>query len=174
MELAAAISLIEKGVAPSDRPQEWADLGSGNGLFTKALLALLPPASFVHAVDQDENALSLLRKQIEGTARTYTLNFELDDLPFSQLDGIMLANALHFVKDQPKLLIRIKSLLKPGAVLILIEYDLSTGNAWVPFPVRFEKMKKICEALGFSRIEKLGEVPSRYNSSNIYSCAIWP
>jgi ubiquinone/menaquinone biosynthesis C-methylase UbiE len=173
MELSVAIRLIEKGVVHSGEPQEWADLGSGSGLFTRALSTLLPASSLIHAVDQDEKALSTLRKENStGRVRTHIMNFERDTLPFSSLDGILLANALHFVEDQKGFLTKVGSHLKPNGKLILIEYDLPEPNPWVPYPIRFSRLQSIIELSGFRQVQKLAEAPSRFNASMIYSCLI--
>jgi ubiquinone/menaquinone biosynthesis C-methylase UbiE len=173
MELSVAVHLIEKGIVQSDRPQQWADLGAGSGLFTRALLTLLPPASLIHAVDQDDKALSSLRKESKSDqVKTHVLNFEHDDLPFSKLDGLLLANALHFVKDQKTFLMNVKGRLKPDGRLIVIEYDLSKANQWVPYPIRFSNLHGLIVQSGFSRVQRLGEVPSRFNASVIYSSIV--
>ena len=52
MQLSEAIELIQKINIPGNKPQVWADLGCGDGLFTRALATLLPEGSIIHAVDK--------------------------------------------------------------------------------------------------------------------------
>src|SRR5687767_8114989 len=122
MELSVAVKLIEKGVRQSDYPQLWVDLGSGVGLFTRALLSLLPPLSSIYAVDKDHRPLSALRAHGQSQITTHVLDFEKANLPFSNLDGLLIANALHFVRDKQAFLHKVKNLLKPDGVLLLVEY----------------------------------------------------
>ena len=50
-----AAALIASAVG--DRGGTWADVGAGDGTFTRALVQLLPPGSRVYAVDTDAKAL---------------------------------------------------------------------------------------------------------------------
>ena len=57
------------------------------------------------------------------------------------LDGVLMANALHFHADACGILCRIARWLKPGGVLILVEYDIDAAQplgaaspAVVPLP----------------------------------------
>src|SRR5688572_19573786 len=80
---------------------QWADLGAGSGAFTLALRELIGPESVIHAVDKDRSPLNDLE-------RAYRVRFGLSPnlilLPadFSRplglppLDGIVMANSLHF------------------------------------------------------------------------------
>ncbi|WP_339814654.1 class I SAM-dependent methyltransferase [uncultured Imperialibacter sp.] len=52
MELSTAIKLIENGVSNAGDAQSWLDLGAGNGLFTRALAAVLPSGSVVTAIEK--------------------------------------------------------------------------------------------------------------------------
>src|SRR5262245_4569513 len=85
----------------------WADLGAGSGTFTLALASLLGPDGRVLAIDRDQSALDELRASasmrssgdgaaIETAAGDFT---DPRSLPDAQLDGLLLANALHFVPD---------------------------------------------------------------------------
>ena len=78
----------------------WADLGCGSGLFTFALAHLLKPGSSVQGVD-----IILPRfnfdLQPEGVEiGSMQLDFVADELPFQNLDGILMANSLYYVEDK--------------------------------------------------------------------------
>jgi ubiquinone/menaquinone biosynthesis C-methylase UbiE len=169
MQLSEAISLIQKGIVPHSSPQTWADLGAGHGLFSEALCSILQPGSTIHAVDLHKQP-SL---QQHPPIIFHQADFAKDKLPVPPLDGILMANSLHYVKDQVACIKQLKTYLRNGAgVFILIEYDTDKGNQWVPFPVSFVRAQSIFGEAGFSRIEKIGERPSMYRRDSIYAALI--
>src|SRR4026208_2139697 len=104
MDARDAHDLIASAVEP--RRGTWADLGAGTGTFTIALARFLGPDSTIYAVDTDANALATLRASMpRDAARIIELHadfsevFSMPGLGDSQLDGILFANALHFVED---------------------------------------------------------------------------
>lgn len=167
MQLPEAISLIQKGIVPQSAPQTWADLGAGNGLFSEALLSILPPGSTIHAVDKQFN------QQHHPYITFHQADFVKDKLPIPPVDGILMANSLHYVKDQVACIKHLKTHFRNGTgIFILIEYNTDSGNQWVPFPVSFARAQSIFGEAGFSRIEKIGERPSVYRKDSIYAALI--
>ena len=78
-----------------------------------------------------------MARQFPGT-RLETIEADFrDPLPLPPLDGIIAANAIHFVPEQAALLRRWREYLKPGGRLIVVEYDAEVGNRWVPYPLSF-------------------------------------
>lgn len=169
MEISESQSLIKDGV-PSLAKSMWADLGCGSGVFTYALAGLLQPASKVVAVDR---SLQRLDAQYNGCEIEFIKSdIEHDPFPFGTMDGILLANALHYVKDQKLFIQKLKRSLTPGGTIILVEYDTEKSNPWVPYPVSFSKAKTIFAENGFEKIAKTGERQSVYRSEFIYACRI--
>src|SRR5271169_2859486 len=76
----------------------WADLGAGTGAFTLALAELLGPSTVIHAVDRDARALRSLAGTVEAKfPRVSTIHADFsDEVPLPPLDGILMANSLHF------------------------------------------------------------------------------
>ena len=66
MKTDEAVALIEAAVG--DRAGVWADLGAGEGTFTRALVELLGPTSRVYAVDQDASAVAAIARWSKGSA----------------------------------------------------------------------------------------------------------
>jgi precorrin-6B methylase 2 len=96
------VELLRAGVpAPGGT---WADLGSGTGAFTLALAGLLGPGTVIHAVDRDRGALSDLERAIGARFPAVTLRVVVGDftraLDLPPLDGIVMANSLHFHRDR--------------------------------------------------------------------------
>ncbi len=147
----------------------WADLGAGEGAFTLALADLLPAGSVIHAVDKDAKALAENQRAFARFARgreVPTLQTHIWDftkpLELPALDGIVMANSLHFVREKGPVVERVLAMLKPGAPLLLVEYDDDSGNPWVPYPLSFETWKTVSVASGFSEPRLLASEPSRF------------
>jgi ubiquinone/menaquinone biosynthesis C-methylase UbiE len=145
----------------------WADLGAGSGAFTLATRELTGPTASIFAVDKDRASLN----QLEQAYRTrfgdsQNLNLIVGDfsrtldLPF--LDGIVMANSLHFFKDKEKVLRHVSSYLKPNGMLLIVEYNVDSGNLWVPYPFSFETYCKLAPRANFSEPRLLAKAPSTF------------
>lgn len=88
------------------------------------------------------------------------------------LDGIVMANSLHFFKDKVKVLRHVRSYLKLSGVLLLVEYDVDLGNPWVPYPLSFESFRALASRAGFSEPQLLAKAPSRF-LRGFYSAAAY-
>ena len=167
MELQRAIKMIQTAI-PSEVGQ-WADLGAGTGLFTLALDQLLPEGSKVFAVDKSPHALYKLPKLHQVQLEIVDANFERI-LPLPQMDGIIMANALHYVQNKPQILAQILGHLRPQGRFILIEYDIKTPvSTWIPYPIDFEAFHALAPKVGLSTPELIDRVPSIYGHQSIYA-----
>lgn len=170
MELSAAIELIKQGL-PSRLVSHWADLGAGEGLFTTALANVIGDGSTIHAVDSNAKALKKMEINPKIEFIKIVANFEKDELLLRDLDGILMANALHFVKDKSAFIRKAQSYLKPDGQFIIVEYDTNTPNRWVPYPISFTACQDFFSELGYS-VTKIGEQPSIYNNAGMYAALI--
>src|SRR5438309_10226217 len=122
MRLADAITLIQTADINKAGPATWADLGCGSGTFTYALAHLLAPYSTIYAVDRSVQRLQ------PTTSNNVEVVFERADfireaLSFPPLDGIIMANALHYVQDKASLIEQLKTYLSDNGMFIIVEYD---------------------------------------------------
>ena len=147
----------------------WADLGAGEGAFTLALAELLGPGAHVTAVDRDAGAL---RMAADAMGRRFpATQFDAMRADFKRpldlagLDGVVMANSLHFIRDKRPVLEQVKSMLRPGGRLLVVEYGSNRGNPWVPHPFSFERWVQMAAEAGFEGTTLLGTVPSRYLGS---------
>jgi len=161
MDHADHVRLLQGGVA---RGGVWADLGAGTGAFTLALAELVGPEGRVIAIDRDGGALRELKRAARrgGSAVETKVADFTQDLGLPSLDGVVMANSLHFVRNKGPVLARVRELLRPGGRLLLVEYDADTGNDWVPYPLSFETWRALADASGFTGTRKLASVPSRF------------
>lgn len=175
MTLDQAVLLIEKGIQPGDRI--WADLGAGAGLFTMALNEILGFEGIIFAIDQ---RLEILRQKtretyLRSTVHLYEESFT-EEMPFlPELDGILLANAIHYVPNQEQFLASLcKKHLKPGGALLVIEYDRYEKNSYVPYPLPLAHFERICSNLAYPLPEEIGRHPSIYGGHEIYAAVCHP
>lgn len=101
-------------------------------------------------------------KRFPGThLKTITVDYTRPlDLP--PLDGVVMANALHFQRRKEGVLQLIHSYLRPGGRLILIEYNVDRGNFWVPHPLSYPSWEKLAIKNGFSSTRLLRTRPSSF------------
>jgi SAM-dependent methyltransferase len=144
----------------------WLELGSGTGAFTLALADLLGPGGVIRSVDLDRGALATQAKAVHSRFDAVRLDQQVGDftrpLAFSGMDGVLMANSLHFVKDKAPVLALARSYLAPAGRFVLVEYDADRGNLWVPHPLSFTTWTRAAPEAGFRDTRLLGRVPSRF------------
>jgi len=163
MDHADHVALIRDAVRTGET---WLELGSGTGAFTLALADVLGPRGTIHSVDQDRGALKAQAAAVGAQFGAVRLDQRTADftrpLGFSGMDGVLMANSLHFVRDKAPVLALVRSYLAPGGRFVLVEYDADRGNHWVPHPISYTTWLAVAPAAGFNGARLLGRVPSRF------------
>ncbi|MCF6406976.1 class I SAM-dependent methyltransferase [Chitinophaga filiformis] len=168
-----AIEFIRHEELVISGPSNWADLGCGSGTFTTALAHFLQSGSVIHAVDQQLAANLRIPVPAGVQVNTLELDFVKNEWPFEQLDGVVMANALHYVKDQSAFLEKLKRYLKPEGKVLIVEYNTDRPvPTWVPYPLSYRSLEKLFKTRGYSHIEMIGERPSVYGNANLYTAII--
>ena len=164
---------------PADLPSggTWADFGAGSGAFTLALRELVGPHANIYAVDKDQRALRDLeqvhREQFATSQNVHPVRADFTGaLSMPPLDGIVMANSLHYFRDKEKVLRHVRSFLKMSGVLLLVEYNVDSGNPWVPHPLSFETYRTLAPRAGFREPQLLATAPSRF-LREFYSAAAY-
>lgn len=150
----------------------WADFGAGDGTFTRALLHVLGPEGRVYAVDRDPAALETLRRRAERAAAHVIpvvadlfQPLELPDLAPGGLDGLLVANTLHFFPDPAVVLARLVAWLRPGGRAVVVEYDGRRASRWVPYPIARVQLPEIVRRAGLSPPTITATKPSAYGGT---------
>ena len=174
MDQTDAVALIRAGIV---RPGgTWADLGAGGGTFTRALASLLGPDGEVIAVDRDVRAMRGLSQRASpargASIRTMAGDFTAA-LELPPVDGVLLANALHFVPypDHTRVLRQIAQSVNDGGVAVIVEYERRDANPYVPFPITFDALGRLATQAGLEAPRLLATRPSRYQGS-IYAASL--
>ena len=163
----------------------WADLGAGSGAFTLALRELVGAEAVIYAIDKDRSRLGELERdykarfgdspnmhclQADFTRPLHVTTSLGRGLP--PLDGILMANSLHFYRDKETVLRHIRSFLKPSCMLLLVEYNVDSGNLWVPHPLSFETYRALAPRAGFSEPRLLATHASNF-LRGFYSAVVY-
>jgi ubiquinone/menaquinone biosynthesis C-methylase UbiE len=158
------VHLLRKSVTQTSGT--WADLGAGTGAFTLALADLLGPAAHIYAVDKDRSSLQQLERAMGMQFPTADVKYLHADftraLELPMLAGVVMANSLHYVRKKDAVLQQVRRLLQPGGRLLVVEYNVDRGNMWVPYPFSYESWESLARQNGFSEVQLLEKVPSRF------------
>ncbi|MEF3272887.1 MAG: class I SAM-dependent methyltransferase [Chloroflexus sp.] len=167
------VALIRDGVTISGGV--WADLGAGTGNFTWALAEILGPAATIHAIDRDARAVALQRIRLKDDPPAATVLPRQADitqpLALPPLDGVLLANVLHFIRDQLSLLRRLSTMVRPGGILLIVEYEQTFPLPWNPYPLPFTRVVTLVRAAGFTSATRVGSRRSPSTGRILYAAA---
>lgn len=153
-------------------PTVWADLGCGDGTFTLALAEALASGSVIHAMDLDGSALRRVPSAHNHVRIVrHRGDFTKPPWPFADLDGILMANSLHYVEHQAAFLRACESQMKPRGRFLIVEYDTTEASRWVPYPVNHARLTALFEREGYSS-RVLRSRPSIYRRAPLYAAAV--
>jgi ubiquinone/menaquinone biosynthesis C-methylase UbiE len=158
----------------------WVELGSGTGIFTVELYKLIGPRAELFSIDKNSHALEKQKRTFATSypeAHIHFLNVDFTkqlDLP--PLDGILMANSLHFVAfdQQRPLIVRLASYLKPKGILLIVEYEAHHGNLWVPHPITYDSFDFLAGEAGLVDIHRLASIPSSFMGEMYSAVAVRP
>lgn len=175
MHRSEALALLVPAGWDRNTPARWADLGCGEGLFTEALARLLPRRSVIHAVDTDAEAMFKVPNVPDRHFSLVVADFTEFPWRFAPspdgpgLDGLLMANSLHYVANQRAFLEQAAAYLAPTGRFLVVEYDTRAANPWVPYPLPFADLTSLFAGVGFPTVRRLGEQPSRFRNGNLYA-----
>jgi len=159
----------------------WADLGCGDGVFTRLLAQWLQPGSTIYAVDKEAAALRRLERRLERRVRGEGADVAIQPLhadftrplPLPRLNGLLLANSLHFVSGQEPVLTQLVTRLAPSARVVIIEYNATRQNPAVPHPIPATACLDLMRAVGLRDAQIAARVPSSFLGEMYAASAYW-
>lgn len=158
------VALLRDGIAGPGGV--WADLGSGTGAFTLALADLIGPTGEIYSVDKDRGSLKEQERAMRARFPAVAVHYLAADfsrkLELPPLDGVVMANSLHYQRDKDAVLQLVRGYLRPGGRLLLVEYNADRGNPWVPYPLSYSTWETVARRNGFAETKLLARVPSRF------------
>jgi len=164
--------LADSGLAKLG-PTTWADLGCGEGTFTLALAGVLAAGSVIHAMDLDAAALRHIPSEHRGVRLiTHRGDFTKQPWPFADLDGVLLANSLHYVENQPAFIRVCETRMTPRRHFLIVEYNTNDANRWVPYPVSQTTLTALFQRAGYASVTMLGTRKSIYRRAPLYAAVI--
>jgi SAM-dependent methyltransferase len=162
---------------------QWADVGAGDGTFTRALAELIGRQGTVYAIDHEERAVAELQRLAgpsgrdavhadrneTGSARITALRGDMHEfsalagLDGVELDGVLFANVLHFTNEPAAVLAQAAGRVRTDGRIVVIEYDRNRPNPWVPHPLPFDRLADAARRAALDMPEEVARRPSAYH-----------
>jgi ubiquinone/menaquinone biosynthesis C-methylase UbiE len=138
-----------------------ADIGAGTGYFAKRFAR---HAGKVLAVDIDSR---LLQMAASGAPPNLTTVLGANDDPRldpASVDTVFFCDVLHHIDNRPAYLAKVRSALKPGGRLVVIDFEKRETPVGPAVQMRIGKAEMVreIEAAGFARTRELDILPYQY------------
>jgi precorrin-6B methylase 2 len=145
-----------------------ADVGAGSGYFTVRLARAVGPTGRVYATDVQPEMLALLDARLKreriGNVTTVLGTASDPRLPADALDLVLMVDVYHELAQPQAFVRRLRSALRPGGRLVLIEYRKEDRSV----PIREEHKMSVAEARaeleadGFRLDRVLNDLPRQH------------
>jgi ubiquinone/menaquinone biosynthesis C-methylase UbiE len=116
-----------------------ADLGSGSGYFTRRFVEAVTETGMVYAVDVEPEMLVYVKESVIHMHTAFTAEFILarpdsPKLPFDSVDLLFVCNTIHHLEERSKYFRDLRSSLKPGARIAIIDFYPDERSGDLGFP----------------------------------------
>jgi ubiquinone/menaquinone biosynthesis C-methylase UbiE len=116
-----------------------ADLGSGSGYFTRRFVEAVTETGIVYAIDVEPEMLAYTKESVIHMHRAFTAEFILarpdsPKLPFESIDLLFVCNTVHHLEERSKYFRDLRSSLRPGARIAIIDFYPDERSGELGFP----------------------------------------
>ena len=118
-----------------------ADLGAGSGYFTRRFVEVVGDTGKVYVIDIEPEALKHVEESLVHMHRPFEAEFILarpdnPKIPIESVDLIFICNTYHHLEDRPNYFLNVKSSLKPGGRIAIIDFYHDERSGELSFPKR--------------------------------------
>ncbi len=105
------------------------DIGSGTGVFSSRMIEIVGPAGTVFAVDKSVSMLNYLKSlNLPGNLRLVQADASRTGIDSACADMCLAAFILHEVNSPTEILAEAHRLLKPGGMIVVVEWRMDTNH----------------------------------------------
>lgn len=148
-----------------------ADLGAGSGYFTRRLVEAVTETGKVYAIDVEPEALKYVEESLVHMHRPYTAEFiharpDNPKLPVESVDLIFICNTYHHLEDRSTYFRNVKSALKPGGRIAIVDYYHDARSGELGFPKKHlvprDTVVEELTAAGYKLVKEQTFLPKQY------------
>lgn len=145
-----------------------ADIGAGSGYFSLRFAQHVGAAGRVFAVDISPDMIVHLNKRVRdaGVDNVRTILALPDDplLPKASVDRVFICDTWHHIADHPRYLGVLKTILKPGGQVVIIDFQKKDTPVGAPMEMRLarEDVVREFERNGFRLAKEHTFLPYQY------------
>ena len=148
-----------------------ADLGAGSGYFTRRFVEAIGDTGKVYVIDIEPEALKYIEESLVHMHRSFEAEFILarpdnPKIPVQSVDLVFVCNTYHHLEGRPTYFHNIKSSLKPGGRVAIIDFYHDERSGELGFPKRHlvskeKAMEEMAEA-GYRLAKEHTFLPKQY------------
>lgn len=148
-----------------------ADLGAGSGYFTQRFVEAVTESGKVYVIDVEPEALKYVEERLVHMHRPFEAEFILarpdnPKLPAESVDLIFVCNTYHHLEDRTFYFRNIRSALKSGGRIAIVDYYHDDRSGELSFPKRHliarEKVVEEMTGAGYRLAKEHGFLPKQY------------
>lgn len=148
-----------------------ADLGAGSGYFTRRFVEAVGETGKVYVIDVEPEALKYVEESLIRMHRRFEAEFILarpdnPKIPLESVDLIFVCDTYHHLEDRADYFRNVKTSLKPGGRIALIDFYHDERSGDLDFPKRHlvprEKVIEEMTAAGYRLAKEHRFLPKQY------------
>ena len=148
-----------------------ADLGAGSGYFTRRFVEAIGDTGKVYVIDIESEALKYVEDSLVHMHRSFEAEFILarpdsPKIPFEAVDLIFVSNTYHHLEDRAMYFRNVKSSLKRGGRIAIIDFYHDERSGELSFPkhhlVPREKVVEEMAEAGYRLAKEHTFLPRQY------------